>query len=124
MTVCINKIDRLILELKLPPQDAYYKLRHIVEECNGLLSLYSDSDTHPQLSPVEGNVCFASSQYGVCFSLLSFSQLYSDTYGSGRHLRDGGDACGDAGNRPEVTSGETKPVCDIRSYRRLAGRER
>lgn len=37
ITVCINKIDRLILELKLPPQDAYYKLRHIVEEINGLL---------------------------------------------------------------------------------------
>ena len=31
ITLCINKIDRLILELKLPPQDAYYKLRHIVE---------------------------------------------------------------------------------------------
>jgi U5 small nuclear ribonucleoprotein component len=37
VTVCINKIDRLILELKLPPQDAYYKLRHIVEELNGLI---------------------------------------------------------------------------------------
>lgn len=37
ITVCINKIDRLILELKLPPNDAYYKLRHIVEEINGLL---------------------------------------------------------------------------------------
>ena len=81
VTICINKIDRLILELKLPPQDAFYKLRHIVEECNGLLSLYSDTDTHTKLSPVEGNVCFASSQYGVCFSLLSFSQLYADTYG-------------------------------------------
>lgn len=32
VTVCINKIDRLILELKLPPTDAYYKLRHIVDE--------------------------------------------------------------------------------------------
>ena len=39
VTVCINKIDRLILELKLPPQDAYYKLRHIVEELNGLMRL-------------------------------------------------------------------------------------
>ena len=37
VTVCINKIDRLILELKLPPQDAYYKLRHVVEEINGLI---------------------------------------------------------------------------------------
>jgi U5 small nuclear ribonucleoprotein component len=30
-----------MLELKLPPQDAYYKLRHIVEEINGLLR-YTD----------------------------------------------------------------------------------
>ena len=37
ITICINKIDRLILELKLPPTDAYFKLRHIVDEVNGLL---------------------------------------------------------------------------------------
>jgi translation elongation factor EF-G len=37
VTVCINKIDRLILELKLPPTDSYYKLRHIVDEVNGLI---------------------------------------------------------------------------------------
>ena len=37
ITVCINKIDRLILELKLPPQDAYYKLRHILDSVNGLI---------------------------------------------------------------------------------------
>lgn len=37
ITVCINKIDRLMLELKLPPQDAYFKLKHIVEEINNIL---------------------------------------------------------------------------------------
>ena len=37
ITVCVNKIDRLILELKLPPTDAYYKLRHILEEINSLI---------------------------------------------------------------------------------------
>ena len=37
ITVCINKIDRLILELKLPPGDAYSKLRHIVDEVNALI---------------------------------------------------------------------------------------
>ena len=31
------QIDRLMLELKLPPTDAYYKLKHIVDEVNGLL---------------------------------------------------------------------------------------
>ena len=38
VTVCINKIDRLILELKLPPTDAYYKLRHVIDEINALLT--------------------------------------------------------------------------------------
>ena len=37
ITVCINKIDRLLLELKLPPMDAYFKLRHIIDEVNNLL---------------------------------------------------------------------------------------
>jgi U5 small nuclear ribonucleoprotein component len=27
-------VDRLILELKLPPADAYYKLKHTIEEVN------------------------------------------------------------------------------------------
>lgn len=80
VTVCINKIDRLILELKLPPVDAYFKLRHIVDEVNGLLSLYSEEENVQPVNPLLGNVCFASSQYGFCFSLKSFAQLYSDTY--------------------------------------------
>uniref|UniRef100_A0A1Q3F5I6 116 kDa U5 small nuclear ribonucleoprotein component n=1 Tax=Culex tarsalis TaxID=7177 RepID=A0A1Q3F5I6_CULTA len=79
ITVCINKVDRLMLELKLPPQDAYFKLKHIVEEINGLLTLYGDASTK-QVSPILGNVCFASSLYGICFTLKSFARLYADTY--------------------------------------------
>jgi U5 small nuclear ribonucleoprotein component len=30
----LNKIDRLVLELKLPPTDAYYKLKHTLDEIN------------------------------------------------------------------------------------------
>lgn len=37
ITIFINKIDRLILELKLPPQDAYLKLKTILEEVNGIV---------------------------------------------------------------------------------------
>ncbi|XP_015920056.1 116 kDa U5 small nuclear ribonucleoprotein component [Parasteatoda tepidariorum] len=79
--ICINKIDRLMLELKLPPQDAYYKLRHIVEEINGLLSTYADDNEPIQVSPLLGNVCFASSQYSLCFTLRSFAHMYAQTYG-------------------------------------------
>lgn len=37
VVLCINKIDRLMLELKLPPADAYYKLRLVIDQVNGLL---------------------------------------------------------------------------------------
>lgn len=36
--VVINKVDRLILELKLPPQDAYHKIVHTLEEINAVLT--------------------------------------------------------------------------------------
>jgi len=94
-----SQIDRLILELKLPPQDAYFKLKHIVEEVNGLLrcvklyqiiqnlnnslfsySTYGAADDNLLVSPILGNVCFASSLYGFCFTLKSFAKLYADTY--------------------------------------------
>uniref|UniRef100_A0A8D1BBB0 116 kDa U5 small nuclear ribonucleoprotein component n=2 Tax=Sus scrofa TaxID=9823 RepID=A0A8D1BBB0_PIG len=84
VTVCINKIDRLILELKLPPTDAYYKLRHIVDEVNGLISMYS-TDENLILSPLLGNVCFSSSQYSICFTLGSFAKIYADTFEFRKH---------------------------------------
>lgn len=43
-------------------------------------SVQTSSDTQYQVSPVIGNVCFASSLYGFCFTLKSFAKLYSDTY--------------------------------------------
>lgn len=37
ITLVINKMDRLILELKLPPNDAYFKIRHTIEEVNSVI---------------------------------------------------------------------------------------
>ena len=31
-------MDRLVLELKLPPNDAYLKIKHILEEINGTIA--------------------------------------------------------------------------------------
>ena len=77
----INKLDRLLLELKLPPTDAYHKLQHIVEEVNGLLA--DVSYPHPPLSPLRNTVCFASTSSSYVFSLLSFAKMYADTHGDG-----------------------------------------
>lgn len=81
ITLCINKIDRLILELKLPPSDAYFKLRHIIDEVNGLLSMYAEDQEDLIVSPLLGNICFASSYYRFSFTLLSFAKVYADAYG-------------------------------------------
>lgn len=34
MTLVVNKIDRLILELRIKPSDAYQKILHTIEEVN------------------------------------------------------------------------------------------
>lgn len=68
----VNKVDRLILELKLPPEDAYFKLKHTIEEVNSILFKISDI----RLSPEKGNVLFGSTEMGWCFSLKSFAAKY------------------------------------------------
>jgi U5 small nuclear ribonucleoprotein component len=51
--VVINKMDRLILELKLPPADAYHKIRHTLEEVNNILSFCSHGTEQYHVSPEE-----------------------------------------------------------------------
>lgn len=72
----LNKIDRLILELKLPPNDAYHKLRHTLDEINDILedSVY-DGETPPYVSPELGNVCFAAGEMYWSFTLKQFAQV-------------------------------------------------
>ncbi|CAF4218334.1 unnamed protein product, partial [Rotaria sordida] len=70
ITLCINKIDRLVLELKLPPQDAFFKIKHIIDEVNGLIKTHSEDESNASyVSPLLNNVCFASSYYRFCFTL-------------------------------------------------------
>lgn len=86
----ITKVDRLILELKLPPQDAYFKLLHTIEQCNSVLGTAVKKQSEhfvrpndcrytlnnmPRLSPELGNVCFASGQHNWSFTLPSFAAL-------------------------------------------------
>ncbi|XP_065176725.1 116 kDa U5 small nuclear ribonucleoprotein component-like [Sycon ciliatum] len=81
ITLCINKIDRLVLELKLPPTDAYFKLRQIVDETNSLIQTFGGGEASV-LSPLLGNVLFASSKFRFCFTLHSFAKIYSDSHGN------------------------------------------
>jgi len=98
ITLLVNKIDRLILELRIKPTDAYYKIKHTIEEINtfirsarfhgqGNRAHHSgnsgiDPDPELRLSPENGNVAFGSTDMAWCFTLRSFAQMYADTYGS------------------------------------------
>ncbi|XP_017305095.1 116 kDa U5 small nuclear ribonucleoprotein component [Diaphorina citri] len=48
-------------------------------ECEHIDSLYSGEEDYKYLSPILGNVCFASTQYAMCFTLHSFASLYAQT---------------------------------------------
>lgn len=93
LVLVINKIDRLVLELKLPPDDAYHKLKHVIDSVNAMVS-HQSNGRYPKLCPARGNVVFASSMHGYAFTLESFATQYLD------HLDDGpgGDEGGDEGD--------------------------
>ncbi|KAL8739362.1 MAG: hypothetical protein Q9190_007841, partial [Brigantiaea leucoxantha] len=81
MTLIVNKMDRLILELKLPPTDAYFKLKHVIEEVNTVIeTTLPGQGEKRRLSPEKGNVAFACSDMGWCFTLPSFAKMYAESY--------------------------------------------
>ncbi|PSN63506.1 elongation factor 2 [Corynespora cassiicola Philippines] len=79
LTLVVNKMDRLILELRLPPKDAYFKIKHVIEQVNTIIE-----DTIPgrgesrRVSPEKGNVAFACTSMRWCFTLQSFAKMYAD----------------------------------------------
>jgi U5 small nuclear ribonucleoprotein component len=38
MVLVVNKMDRLILELRLPPSEAFFKIKHTIEEVNSVIA--------------------------------------------------------------------------------------
>lgn len=79
LCILINKMDRLILELKLPPGDAYYKLRHTIDEINSIIATCAPGEDL-RVSPELGNVAFGCSGMGWTFTLPSFARMYADTF--------------------------------------------
>ena len=81
LTLVVNKMDRLILELKLPPTDAYFKLKHVIEEVNTIIEdVLPGQGEKRRLSPEKGNVAFACTSMGWCVTLQSFAKLYGESY--------------------------------------------
>ena len=64
----ILHLEIIILELRLPPADCFYKLRSIVDAVNAVIvaesGLVAGAAPPPLVSPVKGNVLFASCLHG------------------------------------------------------------
>ncbi len=75
----INKIDRLILELQMTPEECYQKFVKVIENVNVVISVYDDEAL--QVEPYHGTVAFASAKQGWGFSLSKFAKIYGKKFG-------------------------------------------
>lgn len=110
LTPCLvlNKIDRLICELKLSPMEAYNRLQRIVHEVNGIVSAYKsekylsdvdsllagssseiegsdefiEDDEEDTFQPQKGNVAFVCALDGWGFSISEFAEFYASKLGA------------------------------------------
>jgi len=81
LVLFFNKMDRLVTELRLPPADAAYKLRHMLEELNALLAAAAPGA--PPFDPAAGNVCFGAAAAGYCFTLESWAAMHGQLQAAG-----------------------------------------
>lgn len=111
LTPCLvlNKIDRLICELKLSPMEAYNRLQRIVHEVNGIVSTYKsqkylsdvdsilagpagesndenqefiEDDEEVTFQPQKGNVVFVCALDGWGFGICEFAEFYASKLGA------------------------------------------
>lgn len=111
VTPCLvlNKVDRLICELKLSPSEAYTRLLRIVHEVNGIMSAYKsekylsdvdsilagplgeigdesqeliEDDEEDTFQPQKGNVAFVCALDGWGFTVNEFAEFYASKLGA------------------------------------------
>lgn len=67
----VNKVDRLVKELKLGPQEMMQKLMDIIKEVNNLINIYAEPELKEKwaINPTLGNVVFGSAKDRWGFSI-------------------------------------------------------
>lgn len=84
VVLVLAKVDRLILELKLPPTDAYFKLLAVVAEVNEAIARATPAGVPPRfVTPLDGSVVFAGARHGWSFTLGTFATAYAERVGGG-----------------------------------------
>ncbi|KAI8907233.1 P-loop containing nucleoside triphosphate hydrolase protein [Gorgonomyces haynaldii] len=80
--LCINKMDRALLELQLTKEDLYQTFLRTIESANVVIATYNDKVLGDvQVSPDKGTVAFGSGLHGWAFTLRQFAQRYAKKFG-------------------------------------------
>jgi elongation factor 2 len=81
----MNKLDRCIMELQLPPEEAYRGFVKAIENVNVIVSTYRDEALGDiSLDPIKGRVCFGSGLHQWGFTLKKFAKTYAGKFNTSR----------------------------------------
>eukprot|EP00163_Fabomonas_tropica_P002774 TRINITY_DN1217_c0_g1_i1.p1 TRINITY_DN1217_c0_g1~~TRINITY_DN1217_c0_g1_i1.p1 ORF type:complete len:853 (-),score=324.57 TRINITY_DN1217_c0_g1_i1:324-2882(-) len=79
----LNKMDRVMLELKMEKEECYKTFEKIVENVNVVVSTYEDDKLGDvQVDPTKGTVGFGSGYQGWGFTLYDFARFYAKKLGA------------------------------------------
>ncbi|KAJ2113827.1 translation elongation factor 2 [Coemansia sp. RSA 922] len=85
--IMINKVDRALLEKKLPQEELYQTFCRVIENVNVSISTYQDENAMGNLlvSPELGTVAFGSGLHAWGFTLRQFATRYAKKFGVERN---------------------------------------
>lgn len=74
----VNKVDRALLELQLPPEEMYQSFSRAIESVNVIIATYNDPVMGDvQVYPDKGTVAFGSGLHQWGFTLKKFARTYA-----------------------------------------------
>jgi len=83
--LCINKVDRALLELQVSKEDLYQSFSRTIESVNVIISTYFDKALGDvQVYPDQGTIAFGSGLHGWCFTVRQFAIKYAKKFGVDR----------------------------------------
>ncbi|KAJ5287289.1 hypothetical protein N7478_002975 [Penicillium angulare] len=83
--LCINKVDRALLELQVSKEDLYQSFSRTIESVNVIIATYFDKALGDvQVYPYKGTIAFGSGLHGWCFTVRQFAVKYAKKFGVDR----------------------------------------
>eukprot|EP00615_Pteridomonas_danica_P000463 CAMPEP_0114358310 /NCGR_PEP_ID=MMETSP0101-20121206/22212_1 /TAXON_ID=38822 ORGANISM="Pteridomonas danica, Strain PT" /NCGR_SAMPLE_ID=MMETSP0101 /ASSEMBLY_ACC=CAM_ASM_000211 /LENGTH=913 /DNA_ID=CAMNT_0001501371 /DNA_START=49 /DNA_END=2790 /DNA_ORIENTATION=- len=80
----VNKVDRALLELQLPPEELYQAFNRAIESVNVVVATYCDEAMGDlQVSAEAGTIAFGSGLHQWAFTLSKFAKIYAEKFGIG-----------------------------------------